>query len=137
MNTEIEKSSKLTETHSTVNILVVDDDEVTLEIVKAYLQKFYTITTATSGKFALELLKRKSFDLVLLDYMMPEMDGPTVFQHIKEDFSELNVPIVFLTGVSDKELVIRGLKLLPKDYLLKPVQQIELLERVSKVLLGL
>lgn len=117
-------------------ILLVDDDEVTLQIMEIYLQEFYTVTAVSSGELALEFLSKNSVDLILLDYMMPEMDGPAVFQNIRCSFPEPCVPIVFLTGIADKDLVIRGLKLHPNDYLLKPVKQDELLERVSKVLAG-
>lgn len=117
------------------SILLVDDDEVTLGIMKAYLHKFYTVTAVSNGRHALEFLSMRSVDLVLLDYMMPGMDGPTVFQRIKEEFPEPHVPIIFLTSVSEKELVYRGLQLRPSDYLLKPVNQSDLLERVNKVLM--
>lgn len=117
------------------SILLVDDDEVTLGIMKAYLHKFYTVTAVSNGRHALEFLSMRSVDLVLLDYMMPEMDGPTVFRRIKEDFPEPHVPIIFLTSVSEKELVYKGLQLRPSDYLLKPVNQSDLLERVNKVLM--
>ena len=116
------------------SILLVDDDEVTLKIMKAHLQKQYVVNTVSNGYAALKLLSQQSVDLILLDYMMPEMDGPTVFQRIREDFPNQHIPIVFLTGVADRKLVIKGLVLQPLDYLLKPVTQKDLLERVSKVL---
>lgn len=115
-------------------ILIVDDDEVTREILKAYLMDDYVVFAAPSGKRALDFLTKHSVDLILLDYMMPEMDGPTTFRRIRHNFPKARLPIVFLTGVSDKELVIKGLQLLPQDYLLKPVDRRVLLERVSKVL---
>lgn len=116
------------------SILVVDDDEVTRDIMKSYLQKLYKVTSVSSGALAMEYLSKQSVDLVLLDYMMPDMDGPSVFRQIRSEFPLLHVPIIFLTGVSDKDLVIRGLSLHPKDYLLKPVSRTALLERVGKVM---
>lgn len=115
-------------------ILVIDDDEVSLEIMKTYLQGVYDVHVVSSGKLALEFLATRTVDLILLDYMMPEMDGPTVFQHIRKDFPLSLVPIIFLTGVSEKELVIKGLELYPTDYLLKPIDQTVLLDRVRKIL---
>lgn len=115
-------------------ILLVDDDVVTLEIMQMYLQDYYTVATVTNGEDALKFLSVQSVDLVLLDYMMPGMDGPTVFQNIRKKFPVVPIPIVFLTGVADKDLVIRGLNLNPMDYLLKPVSKNDLLDRVRKVL---
>lgn len=117
-------------------ILIVDDDAVTQEIMKAYLQEDYVVFAVNSGKRALDFLSKHSIDLVLLDYMMPEMDGPTVFRRIRHGFPKERLPIIFLTGVSQKELVIKGLQLCPQDYLLKPVDRGVLLERVSKILAG-
>lgn len=122
--------------HIRKKILLVDDDAVTLEIMSLYLKEFYTVFTVTTGTEALRFLSTHSIDLILLDYMMPEMDGPTVFVNIRKKFPGLQIPIVFLTGVADKDLVIRGLNLNPMDYLLKPVSQTDLIERVQRVLLG-
>lgn len=116
------------------SILLVDDDPVMLATMEIFLEDFYAVTTVTSGKLALDFLSRHTVDLILLDYMMPEMNGPEVFQNIRSCFPQLPVPIIFLTGVSDKELVIKGISLRPKDYLLKPVSKKDLLERVTRVL---
>lgn len=115
-------------------ILIVDDDEVTREILRAYLADDYVVFAVPSGKRALDFLTKHTVDLILLDYMMPEMDGPTTFRRIRHGFPKARLPIVFLTGVSEKELVIKGLQLCPQDYLLKPVDRRVLLERVSRVL---
>lgn len=118
------------------SILVVDDDRVALEIMKIYLEDSYTVTAVSGGRLALQYLAKHPVDLILLDYMMPGMDGPTVFQQIRSEFPKKHLPIVFLTGVAEKELVIKGLELHPEDYLLKPVDQDVLLDRVSKILAG-
>lgn len=119
------------------SILVVDDDVRMLNVIKLHLQDFYDVTVVPSGKLALKFLSKKHADLVLLDYMMPDMDGPSVLQHIRRDSPCPDIPVIFLTGVSEKDLVMKGLETHPDGYLLKPVQQIHLLKKVRDSLSGL
>lgn len=119
------------------SILVVDDDVRMLGVIKLYLQDLYDVTVVPSGKLALKFLNKKDADLVLLDYMMPEMDGPEVLRQIREDSPSPSMPVVFLTGVSDREKVMKGLEFHPNGYLLKPVKRLTLLEKVTEILLGL
>lgn len=119
------------------SILIVDDDVRMLNVLKAYLEDLYEVTVVPSGKLALKFLSKKSADLVLLDYMMPELDGPEVLRQIREGGNQPNIPVVFLTGVSDKEQVMRGLEFRPNGYLLKPVTRETLLEKATEILLGL
>lgn len=119
------------------NILVVDDDVRMLNVIKLYLQDLYNVTVVPSGKLALKYLAKKPADLVLLDYMMPEEDGPAVLRQIRFESPVPHIPVIFLTGVSDKDKVLKGLELLPNAYLLKPINRDLLLEKVTEVLLGL
>lgn len=119
------------------SILVVDDDILMLNTIKQFLQDLYDVTVVPSGKLALKFLSKKEADLVLLDYMMPDMDGPAVLEQIRKNTPCSDVPVLFLTGVSDKELVMRGLEFRPSGYLLKPVTREELLERVTEIVLDL
>lgn len=118
-------------------VLVVDDDTRMLNVIKLYLQDFYEISVVPSGKLALKFLSKKPCDLVLLDYIMPEMDGPAVLKEIRETTPNPDIPVIFLTGVSDKDLVMRGLEYHPAGYMLKPVTRETLLEKVMEVLMGL
>lgn len=133
----MEKIELMTRAHGRKTILVVDDDVRMLNIIKLYLQDLYEVVVVPSGKLALKYLSKKSADLVLLDYLMPIEDGPAVLQQIRESSPHCNIPVVFLTGVDDKDLVMKGLKLHPNSYLLKPVSRAILLERVTEILLGL
>lgn len=118
-------------------ILVVDDDVRMLNIIKLYLQEIYDVVVVPSGKLAIKYLAKKTADLVLLDYMMPEMDGPSVLKVIRDESPCPSVPVIFLTGVSDKDMVMRGIELKPRGYMLKPVSREDLLEKVTEVVLGL
>lgn len=117
------------------NILVVDDDVRMLNLIKLHLQELYDITVVPSGKLALKYLEKKSADLVLLDYMMPEMDGAEVLKKIREESKYTDIPVIFLTSVSDSDLVMKGLEFRPNGYLLKPATREVLLERVTETLL--
>ena len=128
---------KMTLVHGRQTVLVVDDDVRLLNVIKLYLQDLYDVTVVPTGKLAIKFLAQKGADMVLLDYLMPEMDGPEVLRQIRSNTPEPKIPVVFLTGVAEKDLVIKGLELGPKGYLLKPVSRMALLEKVTQVLLGL
>lgn len=114
-------------------ILVVDDEENLLSIIKLNLEiDNHTVTTSDNGKKALDLVKSKAFDLVILDVMLPEMDGFTLCKKIKKIYPEL--PVLFLTAKGTSNDKIEGLKLGADDYLSKPFNLEELLLRVQILL---
>ncbi|MBO5620444.1 MAG: response regulator, partial [Butyrivibrio sp.] len=82
-----------------------------------------------------KLLAKKRVDLILLDYMMPEMDGPEVFKKLKEDPLYAYIPVIFLTGVKEKDVVIKTLvDLKPQGYIVKPSKKSELVAKIIDVL---
>ena len=90
-------------------ILVVDDDENILSLERTILeQKGFIVTTATGGAEALKLLGEEDFDLVLLDVMMPEIDGFTVCRRIKEEPRTKEIPVIFLTAKGGGEALAEG-----------------------------
>ncbi len=114
------------------NILVVDDNSKNLQIISMTLSKAgYNVAVANSGFNALKYLEKKVPDLVLLDIMMPEMDGYEVCKYIKQNTNTLHVPVIFLTAKNDTDDLIKGFKIGAVDYLLKPFQNEELLVRVN------
>lgn len=116
------------------HILVVDDDPTMLRTIKMYLEERFVVATAPSGKFALKFLSQKKTDLVLLDYEMPEMSGRDVFQQIKDNEATCNIPVVFLTGISDTSKIKSVLSMQPQGYLLKPVDYDRLHQTIDSVL---
>ncbi|NQU30404.1 MAG: response regulator transcription factor [Anaerolineae bacterium] len=113
-------------------ILVVDDEIRYQRLLDANLQTDgYEIITASNGVEAIELFSSQPFDLILLDVMMPELDGFQTCQRIRE-YS--NVPIIMLTAKGDEKDRVRGLDLGADDYLAKPFSATELLARVRAVL---
>lgn len=114
-------------------ILVVDDDPVFTRLVKGVLvQKGYDVLTAGDGQEALQLLFAHKPDMVLLDVMMPKMDGWQTCNRIRE---VSDVPVVMLTGMQTSEAdVVRGLDYGADDYLIKPIGNRELVARVRAIL---
>jgi DNA-binding response OmpR family regulator len=113
-------------------ILVADDDPQILRLVARNLQlEGYEVTTATDGQEALDQLEAHTFDLAILDVMMPKLDGFTVCARVRE-FSSM--PIIMVTARGQDQDKIRGLDLGADDYLTKPFSVEELLARVRSVL---
>ncbi len=115
------------------HILVVDDDLVALKVVKGYLERQFKVTCVKSGAQALKFLEKQFPDCILLDCYMPEMDGPTTLKKIRIMDKGGTVPVVFLTGNSEKDMVMRSLSLHPSGFLLKPVNQGELIDKLSEL----
>lgn len=115
-------------------ILVVDDSPITLRGIKAMLDKDYKISVATSGEQALQSLKKRRPDLILLDYEMPGIDGRETLERIRVDEELCDIPVFFLTGVADKEHIAAVLKLNPAGYFLKPAERNRLIGAIEEVL---
>jgi two-component system sensor histidine kinase/response regulator len=113
-------------------ILIVDDVPKNIQLLGSILkEENYELEFATSGKEALEWLDSKQFDLVLLDIMMPEMDGFEVCRRIKENPATREISVIFLTAKADFQSIIQGFETGAVDYITKPYNRKELLMRVK------
>ena len=113
------------------NVLIVDDVVENIQIAMNMLrEENYNLTFALSGEEALTLIKDNHFDIILLDIMMPQMDGYTVCSTVKKIDEYQDVPIVFLTAKTDIDAITKGFHLGAVDYLIKPFHAEELLARV-------
>jgi DNA-binding response OmpR family regulator len=116
-------------------ILVVDDDENILNLERTILeQKGFEVTGAQGGAEALKILADKTFDLVLLDVMMPEVDGFTVCRKIKEDQRLKDIPVIFLTAKGGGEALAEGFESGAVMYINKPFTANKLLTIVNTML---
>lgn len=124
------------ETVYSANILAVDDEPVNLRLLKAILgPEGYSLETASGGHEALDRLASGGIDLVLLDVMMPGMDGFEVCGRIRNDASIPYIPIIFLTAMAvEQEGVIHGLDIGADDYVRKPFDSMELVSRIRAAL---
>lgn len=116
------------------HILLIDDDPVMLRVIKEELKDEYNVATAISGKIGLNFLSRRSTDLILLDYEMPEENGLMVLKKLRADESTRNIPVVFLTGLSDGAKIKQIIEMKPQGYLLKPVNREKLIEAIRGVI---
>ncbi|KRF18629.1 response regulator transcription factor [Paenibacillus sp. Soil787] len=114
------------------HVLVVDDEKNMRNLLRIYLSnEGFEVTEAENGYEALELQKLNTFDLIILDIMMPGIDGLDVCRHIRES---KQTPILMLTARSETKDKVQGLKLGADDYLVKPFEPEELAARVSALL---
>lgn len=119
------------------HILVVDDEPLSVEILRGLLLQDYAVTTATSGEAALKAARQEPRpDLILLDVMMPGLDGYGVLQRLQADPATRSIPVMFLTALLDHREEERGLALGAMDYLTKPIQTSLLRARVRTQLLA-
>lgn len=114
------------------SILVVDDNPKFL--ADALPMYGYDVTVATDGLEALKILMNKSFDLILLDVMMPNMDGWDTLKAIRNNKKTQYIPVIMITAVSEDQKVVSGLKIGADDYIVKPFILPNLLARVEAVL---
>lgn len=116
-------------------ILVVDDEDHIRRILKFQLEKHgYRVVLAENGEVALEIVRRESPDLILLDLMMPRIDGFETCRRIRQNFQTSQIPVIILTAKSELPDKIKGLQDGANDYLIKPYSNEELLLRVRNVL---
>jgi CheY-like chemotaxis protein len=103
-------------------LLVVDDDEYNRDLLCRRLErKGYAATAAASGQEALELMQQQAFDLVLLDIMMPELDGTAVLKMIRETFTAAQLPVIMVSAKDESEDIVGALSLGANDYVTKPI----------------
>ena len=118
------------------SILIVDDDATYLGLIRGWLRDIYKVSMANSGLQAIKLLGGNHVDLILLDYEMPVVSGPQVLEMLRNDSETSNIPVIFLTGKSDKGSVVKVLALKPEGYLLKTIEKDELLKELDKFFKG-
>lgn len=112
-------------------ILIVDDTPTNLDVISEALSDAgYTVAIATSGERALKQLERRSPDLILLDVMMPGIDGFETCVRLKANPKTCDIPVIFMTALSDADSKIKGFEVGAVDYITKPFQEREVLARV-------
>ena len=116
-------------------ILIVDDEEDVLELVRYNLDRSgYQIITASSGEEALSKARKNSLDLIILDLMLPGIDGLEVCKKLKGDVKTEHIPIIMLTAKGDESDIVTGLELGAEDYITKPFSPKVLVARVRRIL---
>ncbi len=119
-------------TEAQASVLVVDDDPVNRALLARTLERDgHRVTTAEDGEEGWELLQREAFDVVLLDVLMPKMDGCNVLEHIGEDAQLRHLPVIMISALDELETVVRCIELGALDYLPKPFNPVLLRARIN------
>ncbi len=112
-------------------ILIVEDDEALLKVLQLLLENSYDITLAMNGKQGLELANSKRPDLILMNVMMPEMDGLEVLRRLKENPQMARIPVILLTAKVGDENIYGGYQLGADYYIPKPFTNAQLLNGIN------
>lgn len=116
-------------------ILVVDDEKDLLDLIEYNLKKEgFDVLKAENGEEGIEIAREKRPDLVLLDIMMPKMDGLQAVEIMRKDEALKNIPIIFLTARSDEKTEVEGLNKGGDDYITKPISTTKLISRIKAVM---
>jgi len=127
-----EEERRRAEENGKKHILVVDDDPLMLKLIKEHLHDEYDVATAISGKVALKFLDTRKTDLILLDYEMPMENGPEVLEKLHNNEATSSIPVIFLTGITERQKIEKALVLKPQGYLLKPINHEKLMRAIKK-----
>ena len=115
-------------------ILAVDDSAIILTRISNTLSKDYEVVTVNSGMRALRYLKEEKPDLILMDIKMAQMDGIETLREIRTMEDREDIPVIMLTGVEDKDVVVESARLGIDDYILKPFYSDELIKRIRRAI---
>lgn len=113
-------------------ILIIDDNKIEQEVLKAYLEDDgYDIDSELDGKSGVERLKNNKYDLIILDVMLPGMNGFDICSLIKNNPATSDIPVIFLTARDDVESITKGFEIGAQDYITKPFKGVELIARIK------
>ncbi|MCM8770805.1 MAG: response regulator [Candidatus Omnitrophica bacterium] len=117
-------------------ILIIDDEKDFCNLIKLNLEQVgdFEVLTAYDGKEGIEIMRRHKPDLVLLDIMMPVMDGLTALKIMKEDFEIMAIPVVMLTAKDDDLSRVKAIWSYCQDYIVKPITTEELKAKIEAIL---
>ena len=115
-------------------VLIVDDNQIMLRSIRDLIKERYDTSMAVSGAQAFALLEKKDFDLLLLDYKMPELDGIEVYGRLRKTEKHKTLPVIFLTAASSNKEIIDILALAPEGYILKPPEKESLLRKIDEII---
>jgi two-component system phosphate regulon response regulator PhoB len=116
------------------SILIIDDEVAILQMLGSYLDKKYTVKKAINGKTALNFIKKQTPDLILIDWMLPDISGVEIIDKIKREDLYKDIPIIMLTAKSSELDKVKAFESGADDYMVKPISLIELNARITALL---
>lgn len=114
------------------SILIIDDDPTYIGVIREWLRGSYRVSMANSGLQGITWLAKNHVDLVILDHEMPVTSGPKVLEMMRSEPETKNIPVIFLTGKSDRASVMEAVEQKPEGYLLKTIDRTSLLAELEK-----
>lgn len=118
---------------SQATVLIVDDEPFNVDVLQQELEELnYQLITAANGQEALNKIKRHQPDLILLDLMMPVLDGFAVLAEIKGDNSLRDIPVIIVSAADDSKSIVKGIKQGADDYITKPIDADHLKKKVKE-----
>lgn len=120
--------------NSKKRILIVDDDQEILDVYRFYLEPTYIVATVSYGRFAIDYVQEYHTDLILLDVLMPVMDGFQTLRALRNTTEGASIPVIFVTGKSSRNIVLESISVGVDGYLLKPLVKEQLLAKVNEML---
>lgn len=116
-------------------VLIVDDEPFNVDVLQQELEELdYQIITASNGQEALDKIKSQHPDLILLDLMMPVLDGFAVLSEIKTDNTLRDIPVIIVSAADDSKSIVKGIKQGADDYITKPVDADHLVKKLKEYL---
>ena len=128
----VSDAEKITEQKKAKEILIVDDDTTFLKMMRRWLLGKYQVTVVKSGIQAIKYLTGHRPDVILMDYDMPVTTGSQVLEMIRSEPDSEDIPVIFLTGKADRATVMQVMSLKPQGYLLKSMQQSEIVAAIDR-----
>ncbi len=120
--------------NKSVHVLVIDDNVILLRTVKEMLDEKYSVSIATSSTQAFDSIAARIPDVILLDYEMPYIDGEELMITFMKNSETKNIPVIFLTGSADRDIVTKLISLKPAGYMLKPPNKQKLIDLIERTL---
>ncbi|MCX6647177.1 MAG: response regulator [bacterium] len=115
-------------------VAIIDDDEVTVQLLSLMLNESYNVLSSESASSGLNLIHQHEIDVILLDWIMPRMDGLSLLNVLKHDESTYNIPVIFISGVAESDSIEMAINSGAADFIRKPFRKDELLAAIDNTL---
>lgn len=115
-------------------VLIIDDDVFSAQLLEKILEDRYEVATASCGDDGIKAVREGDFDLVLLDWMMPGMDGLSLLISLKSDESTANIPIIFVSGKAEPDAIDKGMQAGAAGFIAKPYRKDEIVRAIDEAI---
>jgi CheY-like chemotaxis protein len=118
----------------TPTVAIIDDDEITVQVLSLMLNKSYNVLSSESASSGLNMVHQNDIDVILLDWIMPRMDGLALLNVLKQDESTNDIPVIFISGVVENESIEKAIRSGAAGFIRKPFRKTEILKEIGDIL---